>query len=271
MDIFTSANPYTPLREDASKPWIFLDMDDTVLGIEVAGKIELNERAYTSVLERFAQELSKAFPKVTEKQVLDLQFDIDVALCKEYGFEDPNRFAHSLLETFEVLRDQYGKTYDDELYRYACHVMGRSVFNHKFVPLPWAVSTMATLEQWYNIAIVTKGNRTLQLKKAIDSGVIMYCHRFFSVGFKDETDWNDVFLDLSLTSVDLAKCWAIGNSAKADVNVPLSFGTNGIHVLTGGWGFEKAALGTPLIGRTVTQVNEISEVLNILQPTLVNQ
>lgn len=244
------------------QPWLLIDYDDTIGGVLINGKVQNNDAAYMEVLRIFGQRMHDLGLSMEESR--ELQQKIDQDLCKSLGFSDKNRFAESLVRTYESLSSKYNQPINDFMVE-ELYTLGQSVFKYRYMPLPGALSTLHALTQNYRIAVVTKGNYDEQLRKVRNSGVSKFVDTVYPVGFKNVADWSNVLQDLKIQESEYVHTWAIGNAPKSDINVPLSIGLNAIHVNQGGWKFEQEEYLTPKEDRQLIIVDTISEILNHLE------
>lgn len=246
-----------------ARPYLFLDYDDTIGGVEIDGAVALNADIYDHVLGRFRRQMIEL--GYDGDRAIHLQNTIDVALCQSKGFGDATRFAQSLQLAYMQLMDEGNGVHSIEVLG-KVYALGMSVFAGPFVPLPGAGLALGLLNVHYRVVIVTKGSRRIQEQKIRDAGLWNYqSEEPFVVDHKSEGDWRTVFNALRLSERDLTRAWAVGNSLKSDVNVPVTLGTNGIH-LTGvkNWSFEQAAPVATLRGQTVFEAESIAEAALIL-------
>lgn len=247
-----------------NRPWVLIDYDDTIGGLLIDGEKRLNGDAYVLAGKKFDKlmgdlgldkELAKKFRKT-----------IDQADALLYGFGDRNRFGRSLLKAYLELLD-YHELEPSHYIKNKIEDIGDSVFQYPYVLLEGAAETLEYLREHFNVAIVTKGHEFEQRRKIVESGANALVHRVFVMDHKNMEEWASVLIDLELSYEDAGYCWAIGNSPKSDVNVPLSLGCNGIWVQKGGWAFEMASLVEAKEDREVHTVQTITDVMNIIKIT----
>lgn len=248
-------------------PTIIYDYDDTLGGVQFPdGTVHPGAAAYDDIIRR-QQEYVTGLGLDGARFVV-LQHDIDLVLAKKHGFGDKTRFAQSFVEAFKALIFEQGFAHDN-IHGIATEIfnLGMAVFtDYPYVALEGALNVLDVTSRYYRIAIVTKGEYEEQMKKLKVSGCGAYADHIYVVGKKDEADWNSVLADLGINpDDDLSEAWAIGNSAKADVNPLLARGFNGIEIAEKNkWVFEAAALAEPQPGRIAKTIADISEVLDIV-------
>lgn len=236
------------------KPIILFDYDDTLGGVKMPnGSVQPGAAAYFDCIRRFGDLMQNW--GFNRERAITLQHDIDLELAKKHGFADKTRFAQSMVSAF---RELGGPMVLEETVR----GVGMSVFtNYPYVLLPGALEVLQRTRQWYSLVIVTKGEEVEQTKKLVATGILPLVDKVFIVGKKDEKDW-DTVLD-SIWDHAPSASWAIGNSAKADVNPLIRRGYNGIHIADkNAWAYEQEKLEA---GSGVCKaVSDIREVLTIM-------
>lgn len=241
---------------------LIFDYDDTLGGVRFPdGSIRPGADAYFDVIERFAAQIERI--GLDPARARTLQHDIDLALAKTHGFADKTRFASSLVEAYRTMTEPRENPGMERV----MFSIGMSVFtDYPYAPLEGALDVLNITSRHYRIAIVTKGEYHEQMKKLRDTGVGSFADKIYIVGNKNEQDWNEVLADLQITDETTASgSWAIGNSAKADVNPLLSRGFNGIEIAEKNkWAFEAAALEAAMPGRISATVMDITQVLDYL-------
>lgn len=239
---------------DTRKNWIFMDLDDTLGGIEIDGEVRGTSEAYFHAIDRFADRMAQEGfdPELAKKA----HHDIDTDLCRRFGFGDKGRFPRSMADTYRHLGGTSAAVAEE------VEKIGWGVFEHPYRPLPGAIETVAILGKSYRIAVVTKGENLEQRKKIYDMELFPYVDQIFVLSHKDYDEWEGVFAAIGMDLPRMIRSWAVGNSAKSDVNPPLELGVNGIHLQTEStWSFEHAHYATPQIHRRLEVVSDIRDVL----------
>ncbi len=235
------------------KIWVFIDLDDTLGGVEIDGVVHGTAEAYNNALRKYADRMVKeGFERET---ALGIQQEIDIIAAKKYGFGDRGRFGRSMSDAYKTLGGKSPKVSE------ALETIGYSVFTHPYRALPGAIPMLADLHQFYKIAIVTKGHDDEQRKKVFDMGLWPYADQVIVVDHKNHNDWERTFQLVKLELPTAIRSWAVGNSVKSDVNPPMELGLNGIHLQADSWIFEEAAPVTPLPGRQFHVINDIRDTL----------
>lgn len=248
-----------------SKPVAIWDLDDTLTGCVFgdSSEVRLMHEVYKWVIDRFADRMVEL--GFERQEALDRHETIDCALCQIYGFDDLGRFPRSLASAYESLMEDMEKDASEEEMA-ALENLGYEVFTEvSYAPLPGARHVLEAASQSFFIAVVTRGQKKEQTKKMVDAGIMRYVDKYYTVGHKNEQEWSEILSDLRIASDGAySPHWAIGNSVKQDINMPLAFGLNAIHVNVTKWSFEEAPYITPKSGRRVHTVASIGDVLRYL-------
>lgn len=226
------------------------------------GRVLPGAAAYDDVLNRFEWRMGECGFSGPDARAA--QATIDLALAATHGFADKTRFAQSLVETYHTLMIRERRPVPglaDEVY-----AIGMSVFtDYPYAPLPGAVDVLNAFgPEWFHL-VVTKGDVVEQTKKLADSGLGDLVDAVEVVGRKDLGDWLAVLGQHDVAFGDTAVSWAVGNSLKADVNIPLALGFHGIWIDgKNGWAFETAAPAAPAPDRQFHRVTDVTDVLAII-------
>jgi FMN phosphatase YigB (HAD superfamily) len=250
---------------DMTKRTLWLDYDDTIGGILLAGRVQPGHRAYFDCIDRFVGLMSGISHDGDRARVLQQEIDLEAA--KIIGFGDKTRFAHSMLGAYSALCNESGRYYSPH-YAKVAYEIGMSVFtDYPYVPLDGVPEVLAQLKPDYNIVVVTKGETVEQNKKLTDTGLAALVDTVIVMDHKTQDEWVErVFRPLGFYEADDLKATvAIGNSIKSDVNPPVLLGANGIHLMdSGNWEFEKANYVVPCLGRTLTTITNMRDLPHAL-------
>ena len=243
------------------EPTILFDYDDTLGGVRFRdGSVRPGAAAYFDCIDRVGGIMQQQGLDPAEAKAK--QHLIDIELVGIHGFAVKTRFADSMVEAYRSMCPSPIPSVADRV-----HAIGMSVFTrYPYAALEGALDVVDRLSRFYKIVIVTKGEADEQRKKLRESGIDAFAETVFVVDRKDGADWHTVLDHLGYQDAnDASESWAIGNSAKADVNPMLLAGFNGIHVAgKNNWAYENAELGEALDGRIVRTVTDISDVLSIV-------
>jgi FMN phosphatase YigB (HAD superfamily) len=258
-----------------TQPVILYDYDDTLGGVKFPdGSVRPGADAYFDCIRRLGEYVDSI--GLNGERVKALQHDIDLALAKIHGFGNKTRFAQSFKEAFNSLHAEFEARLSKPVGQLLvaseaehCFDIGMSVFtDYPYAPLEGALDVLHHTTKYYRPVVITKGELSEQAKKLEQSGVASFLddRDIFIVSRKDEADWNRVLDTLGLYDPDIrAQSWAVGNSAKADVNPLLRRGFNGIEIAgKNGWTFEKAEIEEPMPGLVAKTVTDIRDILDII-------
>lgn len=242
------------------RDWLIFDLDDTLLGVQTEAGIAPVGAAYDTVLAKFANRLAAELGIHTGAALIE-QKRLDVKLCEQYGFDSLDRFPMSLEGAYlKVAGPRSDRAVSQEI-----RDLGYSVYDFQHVAFDGVPEMLDALSSDYDIAIVTKGERDMQRKKLVQSGLIGYYDELFVVGRKDHADWIKILMQLGLVTYDQPNgSWAIGNSLRSDVNIPVQYGLNGIFLDGYSWAFEDAQPAQPFLGKQLLTVTDIREVENLI-------
>jgi putative hydrolase of the HAD superfamily len=245
-------------------PTIIFDYDDTIGGVKFPdGSIRSGAAAYFDCIENFVQMATRR--GFEGARARELQHTIDIDLVKTHGFGDKTRFAQSMRLAYQQVSAGEDPNGEDDAYK-----IGMSVFtDYPYTALPGALDVLKYFAEDYRIAVVTKGEYNEQLRKLNETGVVGLVDSLFIVDRKDDHDWQETLKALDFAPIGYVANsdlhWAVGNSAKADVNPLVARGFNGIHI-TGmnGWSYEQEELLAPLPGRRSVATDDIRNITSII-------
>lgn len=248
-----------------NKPFAIFDLDDTLGGVMIRGEVRTSSDAYRDCIDRFVVRMKQI--GFNEYEVREIQQATDVRLCETQGFGSTERFGLSFVETYERLAASRGGVHpalSDEFM-----AIGGSVFtDYPYVMLPGAADTLRRVRTKFNLAIVSKGNGPAQLRKIEQCGLMRFVPYWetFVVPFKNQHDWRIVASKLSLLD-NPGTHWAIGNSFRSDVAIPMEMGLNGIVVNeAANWAFETSATRNPAVypGQKFHEAGTIHDIPELL-------
>lgn len=253
--------------------WAIFDYDDTLGGVLMDGKVVPNYFAYDETIRRLGEAMEGlGFDRA--EAVANFKAANREAAAKQ-GFGDRNYFPRAMegvLHRMAIARGEdreFQFHHGNEIFK-----IGLSVFTaYPYTALEGALDVLDALRPHFQISVVTKGDPTEQVKKLARSGVLPYADHYKVVNDKCRVEWHAVLKELGMgrsfnPEVEAEgaalrrRSWAIGNSAKADVNPPLWYGMNAIHLNDpNGWAFEHAENERPHGGAVLVTVSDIRECL----------
>lgn len=247
------------------KPFAIFDLDDTLGGVMIRGEVRTSSDSYRDCIDRFVARMKQI--GFNEDEVRCLQQATDMRLCETQGFGSTERFALSFVETYERLAASRGGAHPALTAEFMD--IGSSVFtDYPYVMLPGAADVLRRVRKKYELAIVSKGNGPAQLRKIEQCGLMRFVPYWetFVVPYKNQHDWSIVASKLALYD-NPGSHWAIGNSFRSDVAIPMEMGLNGIVVNeVANWAFETSAKKNPVIfpGQQFFEAGTINEIPDLL-------
>ena len=163
-----------------------------------------------------------------------LQREIDVRNVALLGLS-PTRFPTSCVQALEVLAESSGRLLDETLRR-SVYLAAAQVFERT---APLALGAQSIVEQLHSccyLALLTKGDRTVQAGRVRDSGLT---DLFDSVDVVDRKDPSTFAAVLERFGVGPERAWSVGNSLRSDILPAVQAGLNGIVVDAHVWEFER--------------------------------
>jgi len=220
--------------------WVIFDMDNTLIN---------TEPLYLDAIEKFLTIMVKwGFPR---DEVAKRQAAIDAGLLTKMGYST-DRFAESFELTYMEFQSQ--KVYGDGDVRpsatsMANHVelvrkIAMDVFNQKSPEYEYAMAAVRKIAAaGYKIAVITAGERWVQIKRFDDLTMRNLFHDCWVVLRKDK----EVFQDFIVKhDVDVSRSWMIGDSMKSDILPAVEAGLRAIHLQTSNWSARDAGSQLPV-------------------------
>lgn len=249
----------------STKRTIWLDYDDTIGGVLIAGKVQPGHRAYFDCIDRFVAVVNAT--GLDGEYARRRQQEIDMIAAKKVGFGDKTRFAQSMVEAYASVCEEAGEIVSPARSAQV-YAIGMSVFtDYPYAPLEGVPQVLRALRPHFNLVVVTKGEQVEQDKKLDQSGLRPLVDEVVVMDHKSQEEWiTKVFAPRGFhTAHDLRSTIAVGNSVKSDVNPPVLLGTNGVHLVdSGNWEFEKASYATPLPGRQLVAIEDMRDLPVVL-------
>jgi putative hydrolase of the HAD superfamily len=226
------------------KQHILFDLDDTLIHCN---------RFFNEARSEFLAAMLACFQgyPIDAKQIEDTQQHIDLSGIEQHGL-GKHRFPESLVATYRLMCDKYGKTplkhEEQEL-----EAIGYGVYTKPVELYPHAHETLELLKkEGHELYLYTGGDQEIQTSKVLRAGladIFPEQRRFVS-----EHKNRDVLAKI-MREIDLKHhhTWMVGNSARNDIRPALEEGIHAIHLPDkGGWSFDQADLNVPVIGRFYT-------------------
>ncbi len=242
--------------------WVLFDADDTLIGLKIGSKVVGTSIGYGYCIELLVKAMAPL--GFDEKLVKETQFRIDHARCEKEGFSRKRRFPISFRDTYNLLTKQSGNIPCPETGVFMEN-LGWRVFDFPASPLPGAMTVLETIAKHYNVAIVTKGNRSHQIEKLTTASCLPHARKIIVMRSKSSEEWaKKLKVSLGISEKNREKSWVVGDSIKSDINPALALGFSAIHIPAVNWAFENAEYGVPAENSSLKIVRNIEGVLEHL-------
>ncbi|PWK11485.1 HAD family hydrolase [Tumebacillus permanentifrigoris] len=226
------------------KQHILFDLDDTLIHCN---------RFFNEARSEFMAAMQSFFTEypIEAKLIDDTQQHIDLSGIEQHGL-GKHRFPESLVATYRLMCDKYGKTplqaEEQEL-----EAIGYGVYTKPVELYPHAHETLEVLsKEGHELYLYTGGDLEIQTSKVLRAGLdqIFPEQRRFVSEHKNRSVLARIMQERNLQH---EHTWMIGNSARNDIRPALEEGIHAIHLPDkGGWSFDHADLNVPVIRRFIT-------------------
>jgi putative hydrolase of the HAD superfamily len=229
----------------STKGLVIFDGDDTLWSVE---------QLYDAALDQ-AQALVAAAGLPgddwrTWQRVLDLERVLTMGLS-------PDRFPGSSVAALHKVAEREGVTLPDALIR-EVELASRSVFSAPAPVIPGANEVLAQLSGHFWLALVTKGDVTVQDQRIAASGLAHWFDRIMIVTEHKDEAFARLPPELGVLPSD---AWSVGNSLASDINPAVKLGLRAIWVDAHVWEHERRE--TVPDGRVI-EVGDLKEVGDLL-------
>jgi putative hydrolase of the HAD superfamily len=175
----------------------------------------------------------------------------DVANVARFG-HSPERFPTSFVESLaEVTMGPPPRALEEPV-----RAAAKTVFSQQSPPADGADRVLDELATGHTLALLTKGDKAVQLKRINDSGLARYFARVEIVAEKTTSDFSSLAIELGFATGPLI---SIGNSLASDINPALEAGAYGIWIDAHVWEYERRRSEAPVPDRVVP-ASSLSEV-----------
>ena len=233
--------------------WVIFDMDNTLIN---------TEPLYRNASNRFADLMSSY--GLDRKEVKKKQNEIDAELFKEFGYST-DRFAESFERTTLYYKTQIANAIKNDSSAAIANIITQArgfamaVFDQKSIEYEYAADAVRTLaEAGYKVAVITAGERWVQIKRFDDLSMRNLFHDCWVVLRKDERVFSDF---CTKHNVDILNSWMIGDSLKSDIIPASNNGLRAIHLQTSNWESRDGNLKLP---DGVISVKDLSEAPSVI-------
>ncbi|MBL0388153.1 HAD family hydrolase [Tumebacillus sp. ITR2] len=226
------------------KQHLLFDLDDTL--------IHCNRFFNEARSEFIAAMLSffQGYP-IEAKLIDDTQQHIDLSGIEQHGL-GKHRFPESLVATYRLMCEKYGKT-PSKHEEQEIEAVGYGVYTKPIELYPHAHDTLELLRsEGHELYLYTGGDHEIQTAKVLKAGLgdIFPEDRRFISEHKNRSVLSKIMQERGLEHLST---WMVGNSARNDIRPALEEGIHAIHLPDkGGWSFDQADLNVPVIGRFFT-------------------
>lgn len=171
-----------------------------------------------------------------------------------------DRFPLSSQQALDEVAERYGTVPSEKL---AGEVLqaSRSVFDMRAELVEGAENTLRALAPHFRLALLTKGDVTVQRKRVADSGFGPLFEEVVIVDDKDESSFRDLAARFGVAPGD---CWSVGNSLASDINPALRVGMHAIWIDAHVWEHERRE-SSPADDRLVV-LEDLRQVVGVLVP-----
>lgn len=250
----SARHPWTTRAPQVSRqsgPWVILDADDTLWS---------TQPLYNKAKDEFVGLLSNI--PLSGAQIIDQLDEIDTQAAQDYGF-GRERFTNSMTLLYRMLCAEFDEPVDSSILTNIADI-GQSVFERAPIIYSGVGDALCRLQEVYGLALLTKGDHSVQLERIAQSGLESYFDRIYIVPSKNTATYSEVLTDVN---ADLESTWAVGNSARSDINPALALGLRGVLVPNHSWRYEMAEL----LPGDVAVAGSLTEAADLILRTLPGQ
>jgi putative hydrolase of the HAD superfamily len=158
--------------------------------------------------------------------------ELDVMNVTRFGLS-PKRFPTSCVQAYRLLAPVPDPLVEARIWSAASAVFAQSA------PLaPDARSAVEMLRSVGRLALLTKGDETVQQQRLAQSGLAAYFDAVRVVEDKDENAFQAVLANFSCRP---DRAWSVGNSLKSDIMPALALGMRAIWIDAHVWEYERSS------------------------------
>lgn len=145
---------------------LIIDLDDTLIN---------TSRIYINKIEQFCSLMSSL--GFSEEVANKMFKDIDSSRMMHEGVRRQG-FPTSMVKTYENLCRDHGRQPEEEIKK-ACFRIGDSVFQDESETFDFAEDVLRDLSKEYEMVVLTRGEKDVQTRRALNSGLIEYFDNIF--------------------------------------------------------------------------------------------
>ena len=195
-----------------------------------------------------------------------IQRKVDVRNVDLLGLS-PIRFPSSSVEAYRILETERGRRPDETVAR-RIYEASAKVFSAIAPLLPHAEQVLTDLRSSHRLALVTKGDNTVQEKRIADSGLRSLFDLIEIVREKDQKTLMRTLRGLD-SSVDEA--WSVGNSLPSDVAPALDIGMRAVWIDAHVWAHERRPTKTLLTNPRLFVARSLGAVPSIIRQSSIQR
>jgi len=187
---------------------IVFDLDDTL--VDTSDLYWRTRSAFVKLIDPLVES--------DPNQIVDAFEDIDSIHIREDGFS-PTRYLKTMLKTYENLRGADSRNNDSILQ--AIEGCARAITTEFPKPIDGARELLEWVYPRFDLALITRGEKSLQLKKLEHAGFRKYFRMIETVERKTSKTFQDVIEHSGFGPI---KTWIIGDSIQTDINPGIEAG-----------------------------------------------
>lgn len=161
----------------------------------------------------------------------------DAHAAQMQGF-DRNRFGDSMQAVYTALCQEAGAVPDPRV-QSALRSTADEVFIRTPAVYPDAHAALKRLRVTHRLFLLTKGDQAVQRQRVSQSGLACYFEQIYISADKTATSYTRI---LQGHGIPLHGAWAIGNSARSDINPALTAGLRAVMIPNTSWVYETQQL-----------------------------
>lgn len=197
---------------------LIFDADDTLWETEIL---------YDQALDRTQAEIERlGLPGPEWRR---RQREIDLEQVKDMGFS-LNRFPSSSVLAYRQIIDRPDAAVENRIFE-----LSASVFTTKAELMPGVADVLDDMSGQYQLAVITKGENSLQRRRLDESGLSRFFDASVVVAHKTPATFRAM---CDLMEVEPARTVSIGNSLKSDILPAVEAGLAGIWIDAAVWEHE---------------------------------
>lgn len=189
---------------------IIFDLDDTLLD---------TSDIYWQARSRFVELLN--FKEISAEEIVDEFEKVDSIHMKTMGFS-PYRYEKTMLFTYNLILKRLNREPSDEIIS-QIKLCGRIIIEQMPKVIDGANELLEWAAKYFKLALLTRGEENLQLKKLYSTGLVNYFDLIKVVSQKNTGIFRQFLEDTEYSPEDT---WVIGDSIKSDINPGIEVGVS---------------------------------------------